>query len=204
MWTGFIALMMAAYIAGSIPFGKLITKAVAKLDITKIGSGNIGAANVAREVGLAWGVMTLLTDTAKGFFPVLWAQNVLSASIEMKETLTGIIGLAALVGHQFSIYNHFKGGKGVATYLGVFLVISPVSCLLCGIVFVIIVWIWGYVSLGSIVASLGMPLVLLFLGYRIETIIMSLILSTLVIVRHRENIQRLFRGREKRWGKSAI
>jgi len=201
MWILFIALLTAAYLLGSISFGLLISQKVRKIDITKAGSGNIGAANVAREVGLKWGIFTLLADTLKGFMPVICAYSLLKSSAEINEALIGMIGLAALLGHQFSIYHRFKGGKGVATYLGVFLAISPISCLLCGMIFVICVWVWRYISLGSIVASLAMPLCLYFLHHSNVTIILSLIISFLVIFKHRGNIRRLVQGNERRWKK---
>jgi glycerol-3-phosphate acyltransferase PlsY len=204
MWVLFIALLTAAYLLGSIPFGLLISQKVAKLDITKAGSGNIGAVNVAREVGLKWGIITFLADILKGFIPVICAYYLLGSSAEINEALKGMIGLAALLGHQFSIYNRFKGGKGVATYLGVFLAISPISCLLCGMIFFILVWIWRYLSLGSIVASLTMPLCLYFMGHPNVIIILSLIISFLVTFKHRENIGRLVRGNERRWQKSTL
>jgi glycerol-3-phosphate acyltransferase PlsY len=204
MWMLFLALLIAAYLLGSIPFGLLISQKVGKLDITKAGSGNIGAANVAREVGLKWGIVTLLADMLKGFIPVICAYSLFRSSAEISEAFKGLIGLAALLGHQFSLYHHFKGGKGIATYLGVFLAISPISCLLCGIIFFICVWVWRYISLGSIVASLAMPLFLYFMGYPPMIIILSLILSFLVIFKHRENIHRLLKGSERRWQKSTL
>jgi len=204
MWILFIALLTAAYLLGSIPFGLLISQKVAKLDITKAGSGNIGAANVAREVGLKWGIITFLADTLKGFIPVIFIHYLLGSSAEINEALKGMIGLAALFGHQFSVYNRFKGGKGVATYLGVFLAISPISCLLCGIIFFIFVWVWKYISLGSIVASLTMPLCLYFMGHPNVIIILSMIISFLITFKHRENIRRLVRGNERRWQKSTL
>jgi len=204
MWVFFIALLTAAYLLGSIPFGLLISQKVAKLDITKVGSGNIGAANVAREVGLKWGIVTLLADTLKGFIPVICAQYLLGSSAEINEALTGLIGLAALLGHQFSMYHHFKGGKGVATYLGVFLAISPISCFMCGMIFLVFILIWRYISLGSIVASLSMPLCLHFTGHSNIIIIFSLIISFLVILKHRENIRRLVHGNERKWQKSTL
>ena len=204
MWIFFIALFIAAYLLGSIPFGLLISQRVVKLDITKSGSGNIGAANVAREVGLKWGIVTLFLDTLKGFIPVICAWYLLKSSAEISEALIGMIGLAALLGHQFSLYLHFKGGKGVATYLGVFLAISPISCLLCGMIYFICVWIWRYSSLGSIVASIAMPLFLYFMGHSTIIIILSLILSFLVILKHRENIRRLVQGNERRLQKAKL
>ena len=204
MWILFLALLITAYLLGSIPFGLLISRRVRKLDITKAGSGNIGAANVAREVGLKWGIVTLFLDTAKGFIPVMCAWYLFNSSTEINEALIGMIGLAALLGHQFSLYHHFKGGKGVATYLGVFLAISPISCLLCGIIYCICVWIWRYSSLGSIVASLAMPLCLYLMDHSTIIIILSLILSFLVIFKHRENIRRLVQGNERRLHKSTL
>ena len=200
MWICFIILLIAAYLLGSIPFGLLISQKVGRVDITKVGSGNIGAANVAREVGLKWGVVTLFTDTLKGFIPVICARYFLGSSAEINAAFIGMIGLAALLGHQFSVYQHFKGGKGVATYLGVFLAISPISCLLCGMIFCIIVLIWRYISLGSVIASFSMPLFIFFLCYPNEIILLSAILSALVIFKHRENIRRLVQGNERRWG----
>ena len=198
MWVLFLALLTAAYLLGSISFGLLISQKVRKLDITKAGSGNIGAANVAREVGLKWGIVTLLADTLKGFIPVICAYYLLKTSTEINEALMGMIGLAALLGHQFSMYHRFKGGKGVATYLGVFLAISPISCLLCGMIFVIFVWVWRYISLGSIVGSLAMPLCLYFLHHSYAIIILSLIISFLVVFKHGGNIRRLVQGNERR------
>jgi len=204
MWILFLVLLLAAYLLGSIPFGVMISQKAVNIDITKAGSGNLGAANVAREVGLKWGIVTLLADTSKGFIPVICSHYLLGSSSEMHEVLKGMIALAALLGHQFSIYNHFKGGKGVATYLGIFLAISPVSCLLCGIVFFIFVWLWRYISLGSIVASLAMPLCLYFIGYPTIIILLSLILSFLVIYKHRENIRRLIQGNERKWKPATL
>jgi glycerol-3-phosphate acyltransferase PlsY len=115
--------IVTAYLLGSIPFGKLIAKRVAHINITQRGSGNIGATNVARELGITWGLVTLLLDMLKGFLPVfLYAHYILQAGIEF-ETCLSAIGLAALLGHQFSIFMRFRGGKGVATAIGIYLVI---------------------------------------------------------------------------------
>ena len=155
IWGIFIALVIGAYLLASIPFGLVVGRRVRGLDIAKVGSGNIGAANVAREVGLAWGIVTLLADTLKGFIPVAAVPYLLGASPEIGEALRGLVGLAALLGHQFPVYNRLKGGKGVATCLGVFLAISPISCLFSGAIFLIVVAMWRYISLGSMAASLS-------------------------------------------------
>jgi len=204
MWIVFIVLLIAAYLLASIPFGLLVSKKVLRLDITKAGSGNIGATNVAREVGLKWGIITLLADTLKGFIPVVFAHYLLGSSTEINEALKGMIGLSALLGHQFSVYNRFKGGKGAATCLGVFLGISPISCLFSGIIFIILVSVWRYISLGSILAVFTMPIWLYLMGHSAFLILLSLIISLLIIFQHKENIQRLIQGNERRWQKVKL
>jgi glycerol-3-phosphate acyltransferase PlsY len=198
-WSFFIALLIGAYLLASIPFGLMISKRVAKLDITKAGSGNIGAANVSREVGLTWGILTLLADALKGFIPVAISLYLLGTSTEMQEALGGSVGLAALLGNQFPIYNRFKGGKGVATSLGIFLAISPISCLFSGIAFLTLVSIFRYISLGSIVGALTMPIWLYSMGHSSLLIIVSAIISLFILVKHIGNIQRLIKGNERRW-----
>jgi len=204
MWTVFSVLLIGAYLLGSIPFGVLISQKVARLDITKAGSGNIGATNVARELGLKWGVITLLADVLKGFIPVVLARYLLGSSIEMNEALKGMIGLTALLGHQFPVYSHFRGGKGVATCLGVFLAISPISCLFSGVMFFILVALWRYISLGSILGALTMPIWLYLTGHSTFMILPSLVMSLLITFQHRGNIQRLIQGNERRWEKAKL
>ncbi|UCG64307.1 MAG: glycerol-3-phosphate 1-O-acyltransferase PlsY [Deltaproteobacteria bacterium] len=203
MWTVIIILLIGAYLLGSIPFGVIISRAVIRLDITKVGSGNIGATNVAREVGLKWGVITLVADALKGYIPVALAQYMFGSSTETTEGLAGIVGVLALLGHQYPIYNRFKGGKGIATGLGILLALSPISCLFSGIIFVVVVTLWGYVSLGSILAALTVPLWLYIVGHSTFLILLSLIMSLLITFRHRGNIQRLLRGNERKWHKGG-
>ena len=204
MWTLFIVLLIGAYLLASIPFGLFISQKVLRLDITKAGSGNIGATNVAREVGLKWGVITLLADVLKGFIPVVFARYLLGSTVEISEALSGTVGLSALLGHQFPVYNRFRGGKGVATCLGVFLAISPISCLFSGIVFFILVALWRYISLGSILGALTMPIWLYATGHLTFMILSSLVMSLLITFQHRENIQRLIQGKERRWQKAKL
>ncbi len=204
MWVVFIALLIAAYLLGSIPFGLLISQKVSRLDITKAGSGNIGAANVAREVGLKWGIITLLADTLKGFIPVALAHYLLGSLTEMNEALKGMVGISALLGHQFTVYNRFKGGKGVATCLGVFLAVSPISCLFSGAIFFVLVSLWRYISLGSILAVLTMPIWLYLMGHSAFITLSSVIMSLLITYQHRENIRRLIQGNERRWQRRRL
>lgn len=198
-WGICIGLVIGAYLLASIPFGLVIGRRTKGLDMTKVGSGNIGAANVAREVGLAWGIVTLLADTLKGFIPVATVACLLGPSPETEEVIKGLVGLAALLGHQFPVYNRLKGGKGVATCLGVFMAISPVSCLFSGTIFLAVVALWRYISLGSMAAALSMPGWLSIGGYSDVLIITSMAMSLLIVFKHRENIQRLVRGNERRW-----
>jgi glycerol-3-phosphate acyltransferase PlsY len=199
MWTAFIGFLIAAYLLGSIPFGIMIGRFFGHIDVSKVGSGNIGAANVAREAGVKWGLLTLVLDALKGFMPVALAYHSIGPAVDTTEVLVGIVGTAALLGHQFPIYNRFKGGKGVATGLGVFLALSPMACLFSGTVFVVMVILWGYISLGSILAALGLPLWLLILGHSKQFVLFSLVIALLITFLHRGNIQRLLQGNERRW-----
>jgi glycerol-3-phosphate acyltransferase PlsY len=191
--------LIGAYLLASIPFGLIISKRVEDVDITKAGSGNIGAANVAREVGLKWGIVTLLADALKGFIPVAATYYLLGSSTELQEAMGGLVGLAALLGHQFPVYNRLRGGKGVATGLGVFLAISPISCLFSGMLFLLVVALWRYTSLGSMAGALTMPIWLYAMGHSPCMVVLSGAMSLLIMVRHRENIQRLVKGNEIRW-----
>lgn len=203
MWTAFIGFLTGAYLLGSIPFGLMIGRSVGHVDVSKAGSGNIGATNVAREAGLKWGLVTLVVDALKGFMPVALAYHIIGPPGDTAEALMGIVGMAALVGHQFPIYNRFKGGKGIGTGLGVFLALSPMACLFSGTVFVVMVVLWGYISLGSILAALGLPLWLFMLGHSKELVLLSLVIALLITFLHRGNIQRLLQGNERRWGNAG-
>jgi glycerol-3-phosphate acyltransferase PlsY len=194
-----ILFAIAAYVIGSIPFGKIIAGSVARIDITQRGSGNIGATNVARELGMKWGVITLVLDVLKGLAPVLIFSLYVSRTGDPYETVLAAIGLCALLGHMFPVFLKFRGGKGVATALGVYLAISPLSCL-CGLVlFVLIVIKWDFISLGSVISAGAMPLFLILFGKPQPVIIASLIMALLICYKHKENIQRLIKGEERKW-----
>ena len=194
-----ILFAIAAYVIGSIPFGKIIAGSVARIDITQRGSGNIGATNVARELGMKWGVITLVLDVLKGLAPVLIFSLYVSRTGAPYETALAAIGLCALLGHMFPVFLKFRGGKGVATALGVYLAISPLSCL-CGLVlFVLIVIKWDFISLGSVISAGAMPLFLILFGKPQPVIIASLIMALLICYKHKENIQRLIKGEERKW-----
>src|SRR5512137_739985 len=146
-----ILLILGAYLLGSIPTGLLLARA-AGVDIRTTGSGNIGATNVYRTLGRTVGILTLVGDCVKGLIPVLVARH-----LEMGDAMIAAAGAAAFLGHVYTVFLGFKGGKGVATALGVFLAVAPAAVGAALLVFVAVVWKWRYISLGSICAALVMP-----------------------------------------------
>jgi len=190
---------IAAYIIGSIPFGKLIAAYVAHVDITRRGSGNIGATNVAREIGMKWGIITLILDMLKGFLPMVAFSLYAPGSGTAHEAALASIGLCALLGHMFPLFLKFRGGKGVATALGVYLAISPLSILFGLILFVLVVAIGKFVSLGSMIGACAIPLFLTLFDKPAPFISASVVMAILICWKHRENIHRLLRGEEPKW-----
>lgn len=188
---------IASYLLCAIPFGKIVGRGVAGMDITRTGSGNIGATNVTRELGLKWGILTLSLDVLKGFLPL----SLFALFFPRFEIGTSLVALSALLGHQFSIYQGLKGGKGVATALGIYLAISPFSCLIALLFFLLIVYLWDFVSVGSILSAAIMP-VLIFLYLESKVFfVLSLVLAALICLKHRDNIKRLMRREELGWRK---
>ena len=186
---------LASYMLGSIPFGRLLSRKVAGIDITRKGSRNVGATNVARVIGFKWGILTLFLDALKGFIPVFLFRSFFPG---FDIGLT-VVALASLLGHQFSIFLRLRGGKGVATALGIYLAISPVHTLIVLLFFVLTVYIFDFVSLGSILSAALMPLLQLFSGEPKVSVLTSLVIAVLIWIKHKENIGRLFRGEEIRW-----
>jgi glycerol-3-phosphate acyltransferase PlsY len=195
-----IPIFLGSFFLGAIPFGRVISQWVARIDITQRGSGNIGATNVARELGLGWGILTLVLDLLKGFIPVFLA-NVFSPGAVLELAITG---LCALLGHQFSPFLRFRGGKGVATLLGVFLAISPLSCLGALVVFVLTASIFDFISLGSMAAAWTIPFLLALLGMPLSVVLTSISAAFLICYKHTDNIRRLVQGNERRWRKRQI
>ncbi len=194
--TLFVAILLS-YLIGAIPFGLLFSRAVGK-DVRNEGSGNIGATNVNRVLGKKLGFLTLLCDVAKGFFPVFVASILLPVG-DGWELFVGLCGLATVLGHMFPVYLAFKGGKGVATALGVFLFFSPWAIAIALVVFVAVVWLSGYVSAGSLAASGLIPFCILFLGGSTSTFLCAAVIAVLIWIKHSSNIGRLRRGEEKSW-----
>jgi glycerol-3-phosphate acyltransferase PlsY len=192
---------LAAFLCGSIPFGLLLVKLAGKGDVRAHGSGNIGATNVSRVGGKALGVVTLLLDIAKGFLPVFLAKKAGLGS----EALA-LAALAGILGHIYTPWLSFQGGKGVATALGVILAAEPRMMALPMAAFILALWLTRHVSLGSVLAAAMVPgqFLVLALGLfppRWREVLPWLAVAVLVIWKHRENIARLQAGTEsKLWG----
>jgi glycerol-3-phosphate acyltransferase PlsY len=195
-----LAIPFAAYLLGSIPFGLLLAKLFGGGDVRKAGSGNIGATNVVRVAGPLAGILTLIFDTAKGAAAVWLAARVTNDSANWMM----ISALAVLLGHCFPAWLKFKGGKGVATALGVFLALSPLAAVSALLLFILCVFYWRFISLGSVAAAAAMPLLIYFLwapGHAPPIVIDlgTLAIAGLVIYKHGGNLQRLVDGTEPRF-----
>ena len=166
----------------------------AGVDIRSSGSGNIGATNVYRTLGRSVGILTLVGDCLKGIIPVVAA-----GYLGMNDSWIAVVGLAAFLGHIYTIFLGFKGGKGVATALGVFLAVSPAAVGAVLLIFVFVVWKWRFISLGSIAAAVAMPGMVAVFDSRPPVVIMAVIIALLVVWKHRENIKRLKEGTESKF-----
>ncbi len=186
-------LLLFAYLLGSVPTGFLLGY-LAGVDVRKAGSGNVGATNVARVVGKKLGLLTLLGDAAKGFVPVFMALE-----MGLGVAITGLVALAAFLGHLYPVFLKFQGGKGVATTLGALLALAPGATGVLLLVFLVVALASRIVSLASIVTVGITPLAIWVLGYPTPLIGLGLIMAVMIIWRHRENIHRLFSGEEPRF-----
>ena len=186
---------LLAYLLGSVPFGLVIAAAFKGVDPRRDGSRNVGATNVARLCGLPWGVLTLACDLGKGLLPVLISLRLFAAESPF---LCLLVGLASVLGHMFSLFLRFRGGKGVATTVGVFLGAAPAQTVLAGALCLLVIWRSGFVSAGSLTFVAALPLLFL-LAASWPLFCLSLVTGSLVTLAHRDNIRRLLRGEEKAW-----
>jgi glycerol-3-phosphate acyltransferase PlsY len=186
-------MLLLAYLLGSIPTGFLLGS-FSGVDVRQAGSGNVGAANVARVVGKKQGLITLIADVAKGFLPIL-----LSSRLGFDPTVTALAALAAFLGHLYPVFLRFQGGKGVATALGIFLGITPMASVILVLLFALVVSISRRVSLASIAAAGAAPILLWSLSYPPLLVVLGLIIALMIIFRHKENILRLISGTEPRF-----
>ncbi len=187
-------LIIIAYLVGSIPTGLLLSRAAGGVDIRTKGSGNIGATNVYRTMGRTVGILTLIGDCLKGVLPVVAAR-----AMGCPDQVIALTGLAAFLGHIFPLFLKFKGGKGVATALGVFLSVSPLAVLCSLGIFIAVLIPWRFVSLASVSAAAMMPVFTALIDGRPSIIAMSLVIAATVIIKHGSNIRRLLNGTENRF-----
>ena len=196
-----VFLTLLGYLLGSVPTGIILTRFFSRVDPRQTGSKNIGATNIYRTAGKSLGVLTLVGDLLKGAIPVwmaiMWSQHDLWG---IPDLWIGIVGLSPIVGHIFPIFLGFKGGKGVATALGIYLVVSPIAVALEFFLFVFIVWKWRIIALGSIVCATTIPILIAF--FRSDSrvyFVLSVIVAALILYRHQANIARLLQGTENKW-----
>ena len=188
-----LVLVVLGYLAGCVPSGLLLGRR-AGIDVRRHGSGNIGATNVARSAGALLGLATLVADAAKGALPVLVA-----GALDGRPAVATAAGVAAFVGHVFPVTLRFAGGKGVATAVGVLLVIAPLALVCALVVFALTFLLTRYVSLGSVLAAIAVPIAIAALGYPRSTLAAGTVMSAIIVVRHRENLARLRAGTEPRF-----
>lgn len=188
--------VLAAYVVGAIPVGFLVARAFGVVDIRTHGSGNIGATNVLRTVGRVPALLTLMGDVAKGYLAVVLGGALAGES----PGGPAAAAVAAVTGNCWSVFLRFRGGKGVATGLGAFLRLAPLATLPAMLVWLGVTATFRYVSLGSLMAAVCVPLGTLLLGYPLETVGATGLTSLVVVARHRENIARLLAGTERRLG----
>jgi len=191
-----IVLLPCAFFLGSVPWGVILTRLFSDVDIRKAGSRNIGAYNVYRVAGKKLGVITLFGDLLKGAIPVLAAVHWLEISGWKGELSVGLVALSAFSGHLFPLFLGFKGGKGVATAAGCFLVISPLVFLVCVLVYVLVLCTSGYSSAGSLSAAAVLPGAIWLATHSAPITGCAFVMALLIFARHAENIRRVLDGME--------
>jgi len=203
----YIAVGLAGYLLGSIPTGFLVAKARG-VDIRTVGSGNIGATNVFRYLGKPAGIFVLLADGLKGWVAVVLVTRLLaiwlypSADSQDREWLAVCAGLCAVLGHNYTCWLHFKGGKGIATSAGVLVALVPWALLIILSIWVLVFALFRYVSLASICASFALPFAVWFTKKDLTMTLITAAMAALAIYKHKANIQRLMNGTENRFGRA--
>lgn len=199
---GYIAAGLIGYFCGSLPTGFLVAKAKG-IDIRAEGSGNIGATNVFRILGKGPGIFVLLTDALKGLLPVVWVAPALAGIDAAADVgwLRIVAGISAILGHNYTCWLRFKGGKGIATSAGVFLGLTPGPLGIAFVTWLVIFGLSRYVSLASIVAAAALPIATWCLPYGLPLRVITTVIGALAIFKHRANIKRLLAGTENRIGR---
>jgi glycerol-3-phosphate acyltransferase PlsY len=193
----FAAVITAAYLIGSIPFALILSRRWGA-DLRRVGSGNLGAANVMRASGVSAGVLVAALDMAKGAASV-W----IAARVSDGAELPAAAGLAAILGHIYPIWLRFRGGKGVATACGVFSMLTPLAVPPALALFAVTVWFTKYISLGSVLASMALPPLAYALGSPAPAVIAAGAAAAIIVFRHRSNVLRVWLGTERRLGARA-
>ncbi len=197
-----VLLILIAYVLGSIPNALWVGKTFKNIDVREHGSKNTGSTNAARVLGAKLGIFTLILDILKGALPtylgIVLGANLLTRITGIDKLDIIVIGMAAILGHTFSLFLKFKGGKAVATTLGVFLVLVPYAILILLVVFFVIFGLTKYVSLASVISAVALPIAVYFTTRHIPLTILGIIIGLLVIIRHKENIKRLINGTESK------
>ena len=195
----FLIFVIVAYVFGSLPCGVWLGKGIKNIDIREYGSKNSGATNAYRILGPKYGIMVLILDALKGYIPLY-----IASLFDIGGIYIILLGLVAILGHTFSFFLQFKGGKGVATSLGVFLFLMPKVVGILVLVFILVVGISKYISLGSVVCAALLPILAYFMpvrddATRLPLVIISLVVGIFVIYKHKANIQRLMEGKENKF-----
>jgi len=215
-----IFIVLLSYLIGSIPFGLIVGKIAKGIDIRKYGSGNIGSTNVSRILGFKYGLITQIGDILKGVIPTLIIANIFYSKSPFQDyipindyTFIQILaGIAAVCGHIWTIFAGFRGGKGVNTAVGILIGLAPIDLLISFGIFLLVLIISGYVSLGSIIAAISFPTIMFIrenifkvsiTGYS-TLIVFAIILSLIIVFTHRSNIDRLLAKKENRFNKLMI
>ncbi|MHB8842748.1 MAG: glycerol-3-phosphate 1-O-acyltransferase PlsY, partial [Candidatus Aquicultor sp.] len=182
-----IALLLFGYLLGSVPFGLVIAKVFYRVDIRQHGSGNIGATNCYRTLGPIAGILVLAADVLKAMIPIFIAQAVLSNSPHIVPLMSVIVGLSAVIGHSYSIFLGFSGGKGMATASGIILALWPWAAPILVGIWALIIALTRYVSLASIIVALTLPVLVAILYPSTVYIVFSILVGAVVVYRHRSN-----------------
>ena len=207
-----VILLLISYITGSFPTSIVMTRVIKNIDIREHGSGNAGATNVFRVLGLKYAIFVLAFDILKGWLPTAVYATIIFQQLPVPDQgLVQILcGFAAVIGHIFPIFTGFKGGKGVGSLIGVLLALYPLVFPLCLLIGVAVITTTGYVSLGSISAAIALPIIILILprldliSPNLSLIVFSLLVPWVIIFTHRTNISRIRNGTENRFEKAII
>ena len=191
-----LILLLFAYLLGSLPIGLLVGRMVKNIDVRDYGSGNIGASNVWRTMGPLWGVAVFLFDFGKGYLPTVMTVQMHERQPDLSSWLPVAAGLAAILGHNFSPFLRFKGGKGVATSLGVVFGLAPGAAAIGFVVWGVSLALTRYISLSSIIASLATSAILVVFFHDLPHTVFALLVAAFVVFKHRPNLARLQAGTE--------